>query len=256
MPDGFRQQSRPPTDGLGVASDGRASHCGDHAVNAASLTPGPIASGMLIALLGTGLTISDLPQTQVSFNTIPVPVLSITPTEVLVRAARFARRNRADRCQPAPADNRERRRCCSRFVRERQRSGIRRQSGWDAEWSLKSRCSGQRHCIIWNRRRSDRVAVLSDHRRLFGDDSLRRTGRELSWNVSDQCSGPFRILLRRHAAGSGFGGNGRHSIRSDRHGFLIDWTSSSSLMPNFSQTPIFNVSMRCHKSRAVPPPSL
>lgn len=56
------------------------------AVNAASLTPGPIAPGMLIALLGTGLTINDLPLTQVSFNAIPVPVLSITPTEVLVRA--------------------------------------------------------------------------------------------------------------------------------------------------------------------------
>lgn len=56
------------------------------AVNAASLTPGPIAPGMLIALLGTGLTINDLPQTQVSFNGIAVPVLAITPTEVLVRA--------------------------------------------------------------------------------------------------------------------------------------------------------------------------
>ncbi len=55
------------------------------AVNAASLTPGPIAPGMLMALLGTGLTINDLSQTQVLFNTIPAPILAVTPTEVLVR---------------------------------------------------------------------------------------------------------------------------------------------------------------------------
>jgi uncharacterized protein (TIGR03437 family) len=56
------------------------------AVNAASLTPGPIAPGMLMAILGTGLTIGDVAQTQVLFNTTPAPILSITPTEVLVRA--------------------------------------------------------------------------------------------------------------------------------------------------------------------------
>jgi uncharacterized protein (TIGR03437 family) len=55
------------------------------AVNAASLTPGPIAPGMIIALLGTGLTINDAAQTQVLFNAISTPILSITPTEVLIR---------------------------------------------------------------------------------------------------------------------------------------------------------------------------
>jgi uncharacterized protein (TIGR03437 family) len=55
------------------------------AVNAASLTPGPIAPGMLMALLGTGLTADDISETQVLFNTISVPILSITSTEVLVR---------------------------------------------------------------------------------------------------------------------------------------------------------------------------
>ena len=55
------------------------------AVNAASLTPGPIAPGMLMALLGTGLTINDVAQTQVLFNTLSAPILAITPTEVLVR---------------------------------------------------------------------------------------------------------------------------------------------------------------------------
>ena len=50
------------------------------AVNAASLTPGPIAPGMLMALLG-----DNVPTTQVLFNTIPAPILSITATEVLVR---------------------------------------------------------------------------------------------------------------------------------------------------------------------------
>jgi uncharacterized protein (TIGR03437 family) len=55
------------------------------AVNAASLTPGPIAPGMLLALLGTGLTTEDTSQAQVLFNAIPAPVLSINTTEVLVR---------------------------------------------------------------------------------------------------------------------------------------------------------------------------
>jgi trimeric autotransporter adhesin len=50
------------------------------AVNAASLTPGPIVPGMLLALLGAGSSV-----TEVAFNSIVVPILSITPTEVLVR---------------------------------------------------------------------------------------------------------------------------------------------------------------------------
>jgi uncharacterized protein (TIGR03437 family) len=49
------------------------------AVNAASLVLGPIAPGMLLALLGAG-TVTD-----VSFNSISVPILSDTSTEVLVR---------------------------------------------------------------------------------------------------------------------------------------------------------------------------
>jgi uncharacterized protein (TIGR03437 family) len=56
-----------------------------NAVSAASLTPGPIAPGMLVALLGTGLTINDIAQAQILFNTTLAPILSITPTEVLVR---------------------------------------------------------------------------------------------------------------------------------------------------------------------------
>jgi uncharacterized protein (TIGR03437 family) len=55
------------------------------AVNAASLTPGPIAPGMLLALLGTGLTSADVSQTTVLFNATSAPILSITSTEVLVR---------------------------------------------------------------------------------------------------------------------------------------------------------------------------
>jgi uncharacterized protein (TIGR03437 family) len=56
------------------------------AVNAASLVPGPIAPGMLMAILGTGLTAKDLAQTQVLFNSTSVPILAITATEILVRA--------------------------------------------------------------------------------------------------------------------------------------------------------------------------
>ena len=49
-------------------------------VNAASQVPGPIAPGMLLDLLGAGTP------TQVLFNNAPVPILSVTPTAVLVRA--------------------------------------------------------------------------------------------------------------------------------------------------------------------------
>ena len=50
------------------------------AVNAASLIPGPIAPGMLLAILGAGST-----ATEVSFNAIQAPLLSATATEILVR---------------------------------------------------------------------------------------------------------------------------------------------------------------------------
>lgn len=50
------------------------------AVNAASLTPGPIAPGMLMALLGAGTAVAE-----VSFNGIIAPLLANTATEVLVR---------------------------------------------------------------------------------------------------------------------------------------------------------------------------
>jgi uncharacterized protein (TIGR03437 family) len=53
------------------------------AVNAASLTPGPIAPGMLMALLGTGLTANDA--IQVMFNATAAPVLAVNAEEVLVR---------------------------------------------------------------------------------------------------------------------------------------------------------------------------
>jgi uncharacterized protein (TIGR03437 family) len=56
------------------------------AVNAASLVPGPVAPGMLMAILGTGLTANDLAQTQVLFNSTSVQILAITATEILVRA--------------------------------------------------------------------------------------------------------------------------------------------------------------------------
>lgn len=57
-----------------------------NAVNAASLAPGPVAPGMLMAITGTGLTSNDLSATQVLFNSTNAPILAITPTEILVRA--------------------------------------------------------------------------------------------------------------------------------------------------------------------------
>jgi uncharacterized protein (TIGR03437 family) len=57
-----------------------------NAVNAASLAPGPVAPGMLMAITGTGLTSNDVSATQVLFNTTNAPILAITPTQILVRA--------------------------------------------------------------------------------------------------------------------------------------------------------------------------
>jgi uncharacterized protein (TIGR03437 family) len=56
------------------------------AVNSASLQPGPIAPGMLVDLVGTGLPPTAAPNTQVLINLINAPILSITSAAVLVMA--------------------------------------------------------------------------------------------------------------------------------------------------------------------------
>lgn len=55
------------------------------AVNAASLQTGPLAPGMLLDLLGTGLGPSDAAQTQVLFGGISAPILSLDSSRLLVR---------------------------------------------------------------------------------------------------------------------------------------------------------------------------
>ena len=55
------------------------------AVNAASLQPGPVAPGMLLALRGTGLTAADVRASEVLFNAIPAPILSIDDMRLLVQ---------------------------------------------------------------------------------------------------------------------------------------------------------------------------
>jgi uncharacterized protein (TIGR03437 family) len=55
------------------------------AVNSASLQPGPIAPGMLIDLVGTGLAPAAAASTQVSIDLINTPILSITSAAVLVQ---------------------------------------------------------------------------------------------------------------------------------------------------------------------------
>jgi uncharacterized protein (TIGR03437 family) len=55
------------------------------AVNAASLQPGPIAPGMLLALRGTGLTAQDVRATQIFFNAVSGPILSIDNMQLLVQ---------------------------------------------------------------------------------------------------------------------------------------------------------------------------
>jgi len=53
------------------------------AVNAASLQPGPIAPGMLLDLLGTGITSTN--SAQVLFNSLTVPLVAADSTRALVR---------------------------------------------------------------------------------------------------------------------------------------------------------------------------
>ena len=56
------------------------------AVNAASLQPGPVAPGMLMKLLDTGLGAGDLPDTQILFGTVSAPVLSLNDSGLVVQA--------------------------------------------------------------------------------------------------------------------------------------------------------------------------
>jgi uncharacterized protein (TIGR03437 family) len=54
-------------------------------VNAASLLPGPIAPGMLVAIRGTGLGAAQLPAIQVLFGSVPGSILSASDTQLLVQ---------------------------------------------------------------------------------------------------------------------------------------------------------------------------
>jgi uncharacterized protein (TIGR03437 family) len=54
-------------------------------VNAATLLPGPIAPGMLVAIRGTGLGAAQLSTTQVLFGSIAGTILSVNDTQLLVQ---------------------------------------------------------------------------------------------------------------------------------------------------------------------------
>ncbi len=54
-------------------------------VNAASLLPGPIAPGMLVAIRGTGLGAAQLPAIQVLFGGVAGTILSASDTQILVQ---------------------------------------------------------------------------------------------------------------------------------------------------------------------------
>lgn len=55
-------------------------------LNAASLQPGPVAAGMLLAVQGTGLSAADVPNVQVLFGTSPGLVLSANSAGLLVQS--------------------------------------------------------------------------------------------------------------------------------------------------------------------------
>jgi uncharacterized protein (TIGR03437 family) len=54
-------------------------------VNAASLLPGPIAPGMLVAIHGAGLTAPQIPATQILFGSAAGTILSADGTRILVQ---------------------------------------------------------------------------------------------------------------------------------------------------------------------------
>jgi len=54
-------------------------------VNAASMLPGPIAPGMLVAIRGTGLGAAQLPAIQVLFGSVAGAILSASDTQLLVQ---------------------------------------------------------------------------------------------------------------------------------------------------------------------------
>jgi uncharacterized protein (TIGR03437 family) len=54
-------------------------------VNAASLLPGPIAPGMLVAIRGTGLGVAQFPAIQVLFGGVGGTILSVSDTQILVQ---------------------------------------------------------------------------------------------------------------------------------------------------------------------------
>jgi uncharacterized protein (TIGR03437 family) len=56
-------------------------------VNAASLLPGPIAPGMLVAIRGTGLGAAQLPAIQVLFGSVAGTILSASDTQLLVQVS-------------------------------------------------------------------------------------------------------------------------------------------------------------------------
>ncbi|HML18589.1 MAG TPA: IPT/TIG domain-containing protein, partial [Bryobacteraceae bacterium] len=53
-------------------------------LNAASLESGPIAPGMLVQLMGTGLGASDAPNTQVMFGNFAAPIVALNSSQFLV----------------------------------------------------------------------------------------------------------------------------------------------------------------------------
>ncbi len=55
-------------------------------LNGASLAPGPVAPGMLLAVRGTGIPAADAADTMILINSIPVPILAMDDTQIQVEA--------------------------------------------------------------------------------------------------------------------------------------------------------------------------
>jgi uncharacterized protein (TIGR03437 family) len=55
-------------------------------LNGASLAPGPVAPGMLLAVRGTGIPAADAAGTILLINSIPAPILAMDDTQIQVQA--------------------------------------------------------------------------------------------------------------------------------------------------------------------------
>ncbi len=188
------------------------------AVNAASMLPGPLAPGMLVAIRGAGAS-----ATEVSFAGFPATILSADDDPHSGAGAGANRRHEPNpdrsRRRPANLDTGNRRRGGARALHHRVGTGRRGEPGRDAQLRRSSRLPRVLDFALWNRRRDRRFAGGGEDRRLPGGRTLFGRGGGLSGTLSDQCARSRGIHGARNPGRNGHGRRGGQSAgRDDRRG--------------------------------------